>query len=492
MLNGLDTRNNELSEIERFIEQRDYTTSLRVLLNSIDEQRIKIDQRYEEALNEITYLQEELKRNKQLDGYDLSFAAFSGVMTGLIDVLFVGQPYSPKKNEIVTSKAQSVCDGFVDKTVTKFAELCGWDGPSKNSDPLKSAISYLERKFKVNYDQTSYGQAGLDLTKLTPSNHHIKSLAHSPSLIGLIFSIVDQFQDTATFLDNGTLLRLSTKNSNFELQGGNFIAKIFCGFCNWFGHLMSDIAGSNGVRAKNGRGMGIPVPFFELFQLMGFGALGKDKQTFSEIAVKVFEKGYDARFGIALAIPVLVNEMMIHLYWYSKQIFYYRHSWKDIQQNKNLDRMLLISSGVMCLVDIADATIRAKGNWIVFFSRLNFVAWSRLSYLGLKELAYNLKANYILEAEEIRSKILGETSLEIQQETRIFLENYIEKTERFFVYQQKIFDRGIDYIEIGLSKNDSAVLTAGFNQINEMLGYEPKSLDKFKAMMKKKNGKYKL
>lgn len=154
--------------------------------------------------------------------------------------------------------------------------------------------------------------------------------------------------------------------------------------------------------------------------------------------------------------------------------------------------MLLISSGVMCLVDIADATIRAKGNWIVFFSRLNFVAWSRLSYLGLKELAYNLKANYILEAEEIRSKILGETSLEIQQETRIFLENYIEKTERFFVYQQKIFDRGIDYIEIGLSKNDSAVLTAGFNQINEMLGYEPKSLDKFKAMMKKKNGKYKL
>ncbi len=491
MSNYLDIRNSDLSEIESFLEQRDYAASIGNLLSSIDEQRIKIDQRYGKAMDEITYLQEELRRNNQLDGYDLSFAAFSGVVTGLIDALFVGQPYSPKKDEIVTSKAQSVCDGFVDKIVTKFAEWNGWKGPSKGSNPLKSAISFLERKFKVNYDQTSYGQAGLDLTKLTPSNHHIKSLAHSPSLVGLIFSIIDQFQNTATFLDNGTFIRLSTKDSDFELQGSNFIAKIFCGFCNWFGHLMSDIAGSNGARAKGGRGMGIPIPFFELFQLMGFGQFGKDKQTFSEIAVKVFEKGYDARFGIALAIPVLINEMMIRLYWYSKQVFYYKRGWKEIHQNKNLDRMLLISSGVMCLVDLADAAIKAKGNWIQFFSRLNFVAWCRLSYLGLKELAYNLRANYILESEKIKSRVLNEVSLEIELETRIFLENYIERTESFFVYQQQIFETVFNQIEVGLEENDSVAVTAGFNQINQMLGKEENSLDKFKAMMKAKNGKYK-
>ena len=49
-------------------------------------------------------------------------------------------------------------------------------------------MRYLEKKFKVPYDQ-SVGDAASEVFTLTPNNHHFKSLAHNPSLVGLFFSI---------------------------------------------------------------------------------------------------------------------------------------------------------------------------------------------------------------------------------------------------------------------------------------------------------------
>lgn len=93
------------------------------------------------------------------------------------------------------------------------------------------------------------------------------SLAHSPDIIGLFFSILNQFTSTASFVANGRLVTVAT--DTFELQGGNFIMKIMCGIANWFGHLMSDVAGSSG---SHGRGTGIVMPFYELFWICKFGS----------------------------------------------------------------------------------------------------------------------------------------------------------------------------------------------------------------------------
>jgi hypothetical protein len=100
------------------------------------------------------------------------------------------------------------------------------------------------------------------------------------------------------------------------LEGGNFIAKLFCGFANWIGHIMSDMAGSSGGRGGNtGRGSGVVMPFYELFQLCNFGkfSVGKDKQDLATIATRAFQEGYDFRFGLALAIPVLFTELSIKI-----------------------------------------------------------------------------------------------------------------------------------------------------------------------------------
>ena len=118
------------------------------------------------------------------------------------------------------------------------------------------------------------------------------SLAHSPDCIGLFFSILNQFTSTASFISNGQLITI--KSETFELQCGNFIAKIFCGVANWFGHIMSDIAGSSGLA---GRGTGVVMPFVELFGFGKFGHfnVGKVKQVLSSIEARSVQEHSDFR-----------------------------------------------------------------------------------------------------------------------------------------------------------------------------------------------------
>ena len=54
-------------------------------------------------------------------------------------------------------------------------------------------------KKEVPYDQKGIGDAGKAVFNLTPSNHHFKSLGHNPTIMGMFFSILDQFNNTSHF-----------------------------------------------------------------------------------------------------------------------------------------------------------------------------------------------------------------------------------------------------------------------------------------------------
>ena len=152
------------------------------------------------------------------------------------------------------------------------------------------------------------------------------SLAHSPDIIGLFFSVLNQFTSTASFFADGKLITIAT--DTYELHGSNFITKIMCGIANWFGHLMSDVSGSSGA---HGRGTGIVIPFYELFGLCKFGSFTtkNGQKDFSEIAMQAFTQGVDLRFGLAQAIPVVVTELSIRLIWALRQRFqYHAVGWK--------------------------------------------------------------------------------------------------------------------------------------------------------------------
>ncbi|RRK09173.1 hypothetical protein D1831_14285, partial [Lactiplantibacillus garii] len=236
--------------------------------------------------------------------------------------------------------------------------------------------------------------------KMTASNHHLFSLAHYPDLIGLVFSILDQFSNTGTYFANGHLITATMQNNHFELKGNNLVAKIFCGFCNWIGHIMSDAVGSSGAVQKGNRGSGLPIPGTEIFQLLNFKLPQTDNLTISKLCTRVFEQGYDARHAAATAVPVIINELLTRLLWAFKQYFYHKTPFEQIIKPKNnpeLNRMLLCSYGTFAGIDLGDAAIhgvktgiKTGGNYAEILmesmSRLNITLYPRLALQGYKEV----------------------------------------------------------------------------------------------------------
>lgn len=362
---------NYQNSIEEYAERNNVDLNadpFKTLMSPI--QRIELEKRVQEEFT---------NKKAKCDKYDYLIAGTCGVIGGLVDVFFVGMP-----GEGTLTKA---ADTVVDSCVEKFAGACGWKGAREGSDSTKSAIAFLERNFKVNYDQaTTFGKNGTDgaVENLSPKNHHLKSLGHSPDLVGLFFSILNQFTDTSTFISNGQIITIDTET--YELKGGNFIAKVFSGFANWLGHLFSDMAGSSGA---SGRGAGIPIPFYNFLLSLNIGEFGQHKQSFATIATQVFEKGYDLRHGLAMAIPVLITELLTRLMWAGKQRFYHKKPWKECipsANNPELRRMLLVAHGALCLIDAGDAAVRSGGDMVQFLLRTNIIGWTRFGSLALKEV----------------------------------------------------------------------------------------------------------
>lgn len=253
------------------------------------------------------------------DKLDYILAASSGALCGVIDIFLVGKPGESPLGDIT--------DKWFAARTMDFAKLCHPD--KKNFDSLDSALRFLEKEFKVPYDQTGLGDAGKAVFDLTAKNHHFKSLAHNPSLLGLFFSILDQFSNTSHFITDGQLISLQQADEKWELQGSNIPSKLFCGFANWIGHLISDVSGSSSSAAKGNRGTGLPSPLWTwtndiiaIKAKLGLNVTETDK-AMNELALNIFEKGYDTRFQTAQAIPVFVNELLVRLIYSIRRLFRY-------------------------------------------------------------------------------------------------------------------------------------------------------------------------
>lgn len=353
------------------------------------------------------------------DKLDYILATSSGALCGIIDIFLVGKPgESPLGN--ITDK------WFVARTID-FAKLC--DPEKKNFDSLDSALRFLEKKFKVPYDQTGLGDAGKTIFDLTAKNHHFKSLAHNPSLLGLFFSILDQFSNTSHFVTDGQLVSLQQADEKWKLRGGNIPSKLFCGFANWIGHLISDVSGSSSSAAKGNRGTGLPSPLWTwtndiiaIKAKLGLSVTETDK-AMNELALNIFEKGYDIRFQTAQAIPVFLNELLVRLIYAIRRLFRYFSEipktersfalmWKKCEpfSNATVKRMLTVAHGTFCLVDVGDAVGRsliAGGgtfNAVEFVLRLNVVGVGRFAISLYGETRRAISYNHAKKEFDFASK----------------------------------------------------------------------------------------
>ena len=159
-----------------------------------------------EKLSNHAYVIENTLENKNLmqyedkcDKYDYLIAVGCGAVGGLIDIFLVGTP-----------KDSALCkwtDQQVDNAVMSFAKKMGWNPRSGQEHNVRSAIGFLEHGsqasgfngFRVNYDQAKSTDVN-NLFKMSTKNHHMMSLAHSPDIIGLFFSILNQFTSTSSFI----------------------------------------------------------------------------------------------------------------------------------------------------------------------------------------------------------------------------------------------------------------------------------------------------
>lgn len=338
---------------------------------------------------------------RSLDKYDYILSAFFGAAAGIIDIIFVGSPADSKLGKF-TDKA---ADELVKKTAQMFWKFDprNSDHKSKRPESLVQCISYLEQAFPVSYDaryaKDLYVGEG-QLQSMSPADHHLLSLAHSPDIIGLIFSIIDQFTDMASFIDNGEVIRVRPRTKSKAvpyLQGTTFISRIYCGIINWMGHLLSDLVGSSSTRRKesSGRGSGIPMPFYDLLLLCNIGDF--DGDSIADIAVEAFKQGYDLRFSVAMAIPVIINDLSIRAAWVLKNHFYHGEPLENCiptDKHAELRMMIILGNGTLCLLDSADAAARSNGNIINFVLRSNLIAWFKLIKMVLKEIMIQYSFDY--------------------------------------------------------------------------------------------------
>lgn len=395
-------------------ERFDFSSDISTALSIAESDRQTLEEQLKESKETIQ------KLTPQCDRIDYALSASSGALCGILDVFLVGKPgESPLGN--ITDK------WFANRTKS-FAKMCGWD--DKKNKSLSSAIKHLEKKFKIPYDQSVGGSVFRDIINLTPDNHHFKSLGHNPTLLGLFFSILNQFTNTSNFVSDGSLITLNNSEGKFELEGHNVPSKLFCGFFNWFGHLISDMSGSSGSK---GRGMGIPSPLWSwsndiiaIKNALHIPVSGFDK-SFNELALQIFKQGYDARSQTAQAIPVFINEMFVRVIYSVRRLIRYFSSvkkedrifsqiWKQCEpfSNATVKRMLTVAHGTFCMVDAGDAVARgliAGGgyfNVVEFFLRLNIVGVGRFAvslygeaHRGLQKITATNEGYFIQREIEI-------------------------------------------------------------------------------------------
>lgn len=394
---------------------------------------ISIDDALTQAEAELVVLNETIDSIKELkpncDKLDYILAMGSGALCGVIDIFLVG-----KTGE---SPLGDITDKWFAARTMDFAKLCHPD--KKSFDSLESALRFLEKEFKVPYDQTGLGDAGRAVFGLNAKNHHFKSLAHNPSLMGLFFSILDQFTNTSHFVTDGQLISLQQADEKWELQGENILGKLFCGFVNWFGHLVSDVSGSQSSARAGNRGMGIPSPLWTwtndiiaIKAKLGLSVTDTDK-AMDELALNIFEQGYDSRFQTAQAIPVFINELLVRLIYAVRRLFKYfaetpkteqsfKLMWKNCEpfSNATVKRMLTVAHGTFCLVDVGDAVGKAfvsgggAFNAVEFILRLNVVGGGRFAISLYGETKRAISYGHAKGEADFASKEI------------IVVENYIE------------------------------------------------------------------
>ena len=465
--------------------------------------------------------------NKQLERYafdgckaDYALGMISGLYAGVIDSVFVGAA-SFDGLDMALSHQQ------VNNFIQEYAKSRGLGG-----DRLKDCISDLEQAFKVAQDNVWKG-AGIGVSA---KNHHLADLAHHPTPVGLLSSIIVQFLRIGTFVNKegewhfilvkteakdivetltpavitGVLNWLVTLGEKaYQEETGEEIPKALRGIAhfaastpmlleiakcadNWFGHLVSDMGGSKNTA---GGGMGIPGVFVSfLYELASLPIL-KDSGLPAFVNDLYENQKLDLRHELCLykelgkqSIPVIFNEIYTRVLFFASRLGIQtaEHKslkdidWKSVMPfgNRVIDRMLMISSMTFTIADTADAAVHAAiescGNWMLFSG----VFVSRFNYVGAGRAAVAIVKEVSNEQKE--AQLLHEKLILTNAKTVGVIERFSayraaleERVSNYLAEDMEAFLTGFDYMKQGMESGDSDLVIKGNVVIQRVLGREP-------------------
>lgn len=490
---------------------------------------IETEEMYEEIPQE---LQDNLEKrlnqlNQELERYtnyaqkeDYAYAVAIGIIFGALDS-FLFSDTTIVNNDISLSHKQ------VNNFIQEYAKIRGIE-----EDRLKDCISELEEMFKVAQDNIWK----CEKIGVSAKNHHLADLAHHPTPLGLVSSIVVQFLKVGTFVNkDGDFHFVFIKTSKEELSE-IIIPAFLTGFLNWlvmieknkieeetdikipkaisrlahtisstpilveivkcadnwFGHLVSDMGGSKNTA---GGGMGIPGVFVSLLQELCI-IPGINKTCLPQIVNDLYVKQkIDLRHELTYvdnikiqAIPVILNEVFVRASYMFVNLGRELSIKKDIAKvnwnlaipfnNRTVDRMIAVSIMTFNMVDTGDAALRAAiesgGNFVLFSGR--FVA--RYNYVGAGRAALAIVkevSNEVKETQLIHEKMLlmGVKAEIFMRQLQKFKEQLEEKVSNYLAEDIEEFIEGFDYINEGFSSNNSDLVIKGNVVIQKVLGREP-------------------
>ena len=417
----------------------------------LSDEEIRFLQDLDEAYEEIERL------TNKADGYDYALAVSSGIVAGIIDSVVVGEWNFKNAKKEANKEINKKIIAFVKKD-PRYIPWCEGVGKSakwKKRDPerLASAVEFLEEKYPLPGDD-AWNYKG---SPVSAASHHLDDFCHHPTLVGMVCSILVQFSGMAKYhTATGDTLNIPVSVNDY----GKFVSdkpfgKIFAGIINWFfeaaqaaknqkGHLMSDMAGSK--TAVKARHSGAGVPGTIMSTLKEISALPCFKDTaFAENLRKAYQNGigegakqinlgvfnnlfdgasskFDLRTEEAVkhelkrqALPVVINEIVVRSFYFIRRFVEQMKmkdsildiSWKELLpvNNRTIIRMMTISSGTLCLVDMGDAAIRAglkSGGQLPVFAA-QFVL--RVNYVGIGRFTLAIGADLFMGAQKGRMEM---------------------------------------------------------------------------------------
>lgn len=382
------------------------------------------------------FIQAEFDHVDKADKLDYGASAACGILTGSLSLLW------SKKFDL--AEAYSWGSKKADEIVRAFAQKQGYNGTD-----LSGCIRFLEKKFPMAGDLLTNEFGG-------GKQHHLRDFSHHPTIVGLLCSIIMQFTGVGFGTDTqGNLIHV--KITKDGLVGNSFPEKILCGTVNWVGHLIGDMAGSNGsVLDGTGKGTGIPGPLLSVIKELSSLKIFSDTdlnnpnnvKTLSLYISKLFngtlvkdENGNPVKFDLRTemgvghyivnqAKPVIINEVLVRCFYMIRR-FINEIKTKEVNSirelsrldvnvflpinSRALKRMLTISSGVFVAINTSGTAIKAgkksKGSKAVFaaefFLTINYVGIGRFVFACssdaeyIKEDVKKIYDKYIKEKQQL-------------------------------------------------------------------------------------------